>query len=176
MSSLLDIIKPTPAIAGGQGRVHRLSNRPAARVHRIAAPGEDEDVPPHSTSVYREGVVAPSDSPHVPNEPAGEGETMPRGHYDRSKAKKRAKRGECGADAAPGAAAPAAGKKKVGRKRKARAGAAPVNAARTPRQGDARFAVYTDGSVLVDAPECKGTLSGEAAALLVEFIGRLKAK
>ena len=152
--SLIDILKPAPAV---------VTAATPGRVHHIAAPEEDHDLqltdalPPRPV---RFQTVARD----VPINRAGEGETMPKGVY------KRKKKTEGGTDAAPGAAAaPAAGKK-----HKTRARAAPVKAARTPRQVEPRFAVFTDGSVLIDAPGCSGTLSGPDAKVLVAFISRLK--
>lgn len=172
--SLLDILKPAPVVtAATPGRVHRMSNRPPERrVHHIAAPDEDLDLQ-LADALPPRPVSFPTVAPDVPINRAGEGETMPTGHYDRSKAKKRAKKGEGGAVAAPGAA-PVAGDKATRKKRKARAGAAPMKAGRSPRQGEPRFAVFTDGSVLIEAPGCTGTLSAEHAKVLVNFINRLK--
>lgn len=110
-----------------------------------------------------------------------EDDDMPKGHYDRSKAKPRA-------NAAPTeptgdqpelekpARKPRKAKKKAPKVRKTRAvratrKAAPVIAAAGPR-----FGVFEDGSVQIATAECTGRMSGEDAAALVAFIGRLKGK
>lgn len=168
--SLLDVVKPiVPVASVAPARSHRLSDRPPARVHRIAAPEEDQDLRPSDAAPPRPAAF-PYVEREVPSNPPMEGEAMPRGVYDRSKAKKRAKKNAGG----EGGAQP----DKPRKTHKARPEASPMKrAARAARTGgNARFAVYSDGTVLVEAPGCRGELSAEDAALLVEFIGRLKAK
>lgn len=94
--SLLDVLKPAPAIrtGGAPSRKHRLSNRPPARTHLIAKPGEDDDLQPRD-------VQPPVGFPPVQRavQPSTEGETMPKGVYER---KKRGEGGKAGQVATSG--------------------------------------------------------------------------
>lgn len=161
--SLLDVLQPAPVLNAGTraGRVHRLSNEPPARVHRIAKPEEDQDLeppaPPRPASFpFTPGGVAPNK----------EGDTMPRGVYERKK--------KGAGEGAPGEQPGDVSKSRT-RKRRARRGAARVKPARAPRASSgARFGVFDDGSVQIATAECSGRLGAEDASALVAFITRLK--
>lgn len=97
----------------------------------------------------------------------GKGNDMPKGHYDRTKsnrAKKDDKPAEPAKGTTPAATTPSP--------RKARRGGR--NAAPAPSVVR-RFGVFDDGSVEVELPGCKGSMSGEEASELVAFIQRLRA-
>jgi hypothetical protein len=148
------------------------------RIHRM-----EHDKPGKPLRVVREAHVLAGQAEPQPPAPTEEQEDeMPKGQYDRSKAKPRKTReakpeGEGG----QGAASSPAVDERRSRKRK---GAGPkkragkkARAARAPQShSKARFGVFSDGSVQVDAPECKGVLSGEDVATLIQFATRLRAK
>lgn len=57
--------------------------------------------------------------------------------------------------------------------RKAKASPVPVKRARAVADG-VRFGVFSDGSVQIDAPSCKGNLSCEDVDLLYAFVSKLR--
>jgi hypothetical protein len=109
-------------------------------------------------------------------------DAMPKGQYDRSKAKPRKAREA--APAAPGE--PEAAKpEKVARKPRAKKAvakkrrAAPARRAVPQRRAspsEAVFGVFEDGSVVINSPDCKGKLDHALADRLVKFIGKLQRK
>ena len=125
------------------------------RVHRI---GDDEE----------EGAGV---QPPQPVE-----EAMPKGVYDRSKAKPRKKKAAGAAPAEPGHAHEIVVRKpRAARKAKAKSKPRRVAAPRRPsRAADAAFGVFEDGSVVIDTPTCKGKLTAEQTTRLVAFVQRLR--
>jgi hypothetical protein len=150
-----------PVVPKGRGKaVNLLSSR---------------DEPEDAQETDQSGHVVPDIIPFVAADAKGEvhtakGASMPRGVYDRTKSKKRK-----GAEAA----APAGGEEKPRKahgKSRARAAAAKPRRPReaTPPAGEERFAVWSDGTVDIEAPECKGRLSAESVARLYDYVKRLR--
>jgi hypothetical protein len=144
----------------------------AKAVNLLSSRDEPDDAQDTDTS----GHVVPDIIPFVAADAKGEvhtakGASMPRGVYDRTKSKKRK-----GAEAA----APAGGEEKPrkahGKSRaRAAAGAKPRRPREaTPPAGEERFAVWSDGTVDIDAPECKGRLNAATVASLYEYVKRLR--
>jgi type IV secretory pathway VirB10-like protein len=143
-------------------RVHILSDKPPKKKSeaRRDEAGRDSCASPPPRPPQPASTSAPIIRPF--GRPSQE-EAMPSGVYPR----KPKAQDEAAANATP----------KTKRKRKARAAkpAAPAaSSSRRRRSSEARFGVFEDGSVIVAAPGCKGKLTGEEAADLVEFITRLK--
>lgn len=160
---------------------------PAARVHRV----EDDDEVPLAPTPVPDPAAAPP--PEVPQDNAQGEPAMPRGHYDRSKAKKRGS-----ADSTPTPATPSvddlkaarkkgrkkAKKAKVAKKRSATptqrlmhgGGSMPIRLGALAPVSGPRFGVFDDGSVQIETEECRGKLNAGDASDLVAFIERLKAK
>jgi hypothetical protein len=124
------------------------------RIHRM-----EHDKPGKPLRVVREAHALASQADPQPPAPNEEQEDeMPKGQYDRSKAKPRKPREAKAEGEGP--------KKRTGRK---------ARAAKVPRASSkARFGVFSDGSVQIDAPGCKGNLSGADVRLLVEFVKKLE--
>lgn len=127
-----------------------------------AKPAGSKPVPLLSRSDDPEDPPPTDSNGHVvPDITAKEGLPMPRGVYDRSKATKRTKKDDATAEAAPAARKP---------RRKKRA----VTARRATAPTETRFGVYSDGTVVIDAPKCKGELDGEQVELLYQYVRRLR--
>jgi hypothetical protein len=165
----------TAADLAPRGALHTPNQIP----RRVSQMGPDDHP---TTPIGANGKPQPTTIPFVAADGKGDLKTaeasMPKGHYDRSKAKPRKKRTARPNEAAPGEGAAQAqqgerrarGKRGKGRK---------PRQARAPRRDSssvARFGVFNDGSVHVDAPECKGVLTGKDVDLLVAFVGKLRAK
>jgi hypothetical protein len=143
------------------------------RIHRM-----EHDRVGEPLRVQRSGVaLAGQADPLASTKDQEEEDDMPKGQYDRSKAKPRTTKGEK-TEAAGGEGATAAvaerrprksAKKRGGASKKPRAGRAPRS-----NGSAARFGVFSDGSVQIDAPGCKGNLGGDDVRLLVDFVKKLE--
>jgi hypothetical protein len=166
--------------------VASLSSRPALVETCDVSPLESRrgvvlvgEVSPAAAPRFNRTVV-PTQVRH--SEPEAKEDAMPKGQYDRSKAKKR---GE-GAVATPAIAASAAEQPerkphkpaKAAKKKRKVAKAKPRRAAHhvgaTAVDQVAAFGFFEDGSLLIDAPDCKGKLSAAIAGRLSMFLSRLK--
>jgi hypothetical protein len=162
------------------------------RVKRISPMGPDNDDLPKGAARIRPIATAGSQSAFASaigatlNAIPTLEDNMPKGQYDRSKAKPRAKRADAGDAAAPGEAgattatrADAKPSKKKRGGRKARAVTPPTR----PRQVKAsippgrRFGRWDDGSIDINLPCCSGHLSKEEGEELQAFlVGGRRAK
>jgi hypothetical protein len=178
-----------------------MSARPLVTAAALAPRGayvEPRDV---SLMENRRGVVVQGDPDRPPASPRWNGAadpsevkpptplpkepTMPKGQYDRSKAKPRAAKKKTASEPTPAAApageqleAPTSRKKRgPNKKRMARE----VSTAPKPQRRRASsssiartFAVWNDGSVEINADGCKGHLSGQDVDLLVAYVQMLR--
>lgn len=103
---------------------------------------------------------------------------MPRGVYDRKKSKgTTAMNAAADLKSLPNShtevAAKETGKKRRGRK--AKKVSAGIRAVAQAPNGKARFGIFDDGSVQIDLPGCKGTMTREEAGVLLGFIQHVNA-
>lgn len=147
--------------------------RPAKPVPLLSRSDDPEEQQPTDSN----GHVVPDITPFVVADANGDvvtakgGLPMPRGVYDRSKATKRTKKDDATAEAAPAARKP----RRKKRASTARRAAAPPRRPRQTREAsDTRFGAYSDGTVVIDAPKCKGELDGEQVELLYQYVRRLR--
>lgn len=100
---------------------------------------------------------------------------MPKGHYDRSKAKARAKKADAGA---PDEQATETGAKAA--KQRGRRKAAAVKPKRAVQAkaalGSRRFGRWDDGSIDINLPCCSGHLSAEEGKELQAFLAGVRGK
>jgi hypothetical protein len=152
-----------PVVPKGRGKA----------VNLLSAGDEPEDPQPTDLN----GHVVPAIVPFIAADAKGDlitakgGETMPRGVYDRTKAKKRTA-GD--AAAAPPTDKPVRKPRKAAAKKRARAANAVPATQRRAQDAGERFAVWSDGSVEIDAPGCKGHLSAESVATLYAYVTKLR--
>jgi hypothetical protein len=162
MLTMNELTAPAAPIRTVRGREVRL----------LSARDEPEDPQPTDQA----GHVVPDITPFVAADAKGDlvtsqGATMPRGVYDRSTSKKRKGKAEA---AAPAGAEQALEKKPRQARAPRTAPAANAGKPRRPQEPGERFAVWSDGSVEIDAPGCKGRLSAESVASLYDYVTRLR--
>jgi hypothetical protein len=144
------------------------------RIHRM-----EHDRVGEPLRVQRSGVTLAGQADPLASTEDHEENDMPKGQYDRTKAKPRAKKGEkteaAGGEGAGATAAVAERRPRKNAKKRGKANKKP-RAARAPRSNGsaARFGVFSDGSVQIDAPGCKGNLGGDDVRLLVDFVKKLE--
>jgi hypothetical protein len=177
-----------------------MSARPLLTASALAPRGAYVQPQDTSSLENRRGVVVQGDSERPPASPRWNGgadpsdvkpptplpkePTVPKGQYDRSKAKPRAAK-KTAPEPTPAAAsageqleAPTPRKKRgPNKKRKTRAvssGPKPQRRRASSSSIARTFAVWNDGSVEINADGCKGHLSGQDVDLLVAYVQMLR--
>jgi hypothetical protein len=146
------------------------------RVKRISPMGPDNDDLPKGAARTRPIATAPSRSAFASaigatlNATPTLEDTMPKGHYDRSKAKPRAKKADAGAPGEQGTETSSKPTKKRGRRKVAAVKPAPARQAKPNALGSRRFGRWDDGSIDINLPCCSGHLSKEEGEELQAFL------